>query len=1651
MSRLLKVYLSPCIKSEKNTKRPVALLKFYYMLYLFLDDWSSNIYQAINKPMHEMFVKTQHYNEAREKLETHRIVVISGSIGTGKSFLARKLISEKIEEGYQLKSVESLFKWRTYGKQIVLLDDVFSKPCTFSRKSLELKSLLKTIQLYLEPDDETGKTVLLIITIRPDVLVVLKEDKSLDILQNVEYQVDLTQPIPFAEKLEILRTHEKKYSKSEKITDDCANDICKVKCPCFPICVKLFFQQDDLFQKGSRFFENPVRIIQSEISQMYKDDREVFAFLIMLILNDGEINDSCLGTDACIAHIDPLLGILRCRNDELVQIMNECLDRIPDLYVTRGNNKIKIQHDCIFQAICVSFSKILPMPCLKYLPFEFITERVRVETDQRIDEHIIIPSRFYVSLAERFLNEIELGCIRHVCGHQAMFSPVFLAIFSDCLQKLQETDKMKYFRILQSTEQEKDHGCLWNGCLLYWATAVDNNKLCSKLLLKNFYQTVKEVDSLFVKVQASATFVLASLFRYKQILLQRLQDLGGDINSSVHEERKMQTYGCDYCITQDTHGMTVLQASIFGELTVNKDTVRYLLENKAHFREDITVYRTLSKAVQIEDETLVRLLLAYQADVNSIDLNGNSALFYAVKTDNLAIAQILLANKYQKNNSYHLMNHVKSVQMASLLLESHDINTPDISGKIPLHYAFNEELVNFFFRNGSPVDKKDSAGRSPLFYSKTGAIALALISHNANITLLDSEGKNVAHFLQDTCVLSAIMNKMNEEGKNEVLNSTDKDGRTPIFYCSNENNQNKLEFLLKHGALVNKKCEKYNLRNSLGNDFCIETIEDQGLGQLIYTESFPCHDSTGENIRLLPKASVRQIYTQNWIAFSTKILFLPRHSFAVTPESYPEESDVCAQISDDRHSELTVCSSNIETENKQAHPTEKSEETNIHTKGDCTVAMNLIASGKFDIQILTTLNSYGVDWMEVDDHGNNVLHYLLLPQNEGNRTNVILVMEGIISKVSKVHLRKFINGKDDNNNTPLHLACLCRLTNKLGKKERIGVIKLLLQLGADVNDINSWNQTPLNCLLNCRCRSFELASILIKGMSKISINIPCQGGWSPLQTLLSIQDCDKYFLEDAKRILESLLEAGANLEETLSNPKCLSKYINPFLFEFLLQKYSCRISDEIQEKMVTILDQAESIPNTWTILAIISKVKVLSVDTFISKLATMQANDKFIKHTILKLCSQDLSNALVNKVVQWLFQSDKNLDYQDVNGNTYLINAVRYYLNDFKGLLEIMTFLLQKGANPNIKNSKNETVVYHLILSDGFDENVKKGLELLSNYGTNIDCGQPFIWAAKSHKLRTKVIQILPGSVSPDDEDEIGNAFHHLVKSYSHGIDVGLTSIKEFYAKGVEINSKNKDGETPLHMAVRLNVRKDIVLQLLSHNANVNRKNKEGQTPMHYILLYLDVNEIFLFNEFIRYGGDLSLIDTFGRNYLHYAVLAMRPDTLKILSIILQRNICDINAKNCFGKSILHTVCKINCRYHYISEVATSSYHLEVSDNEWCAGLRIHALRLLINFNGNIDITNSKGRSVMHILVIQYDYFMKQKKRDSLKHLHSIIGMIKLLISRKINLQIKDKNGKTVTDYLKEFCLTDLRNFFEGHISSHQLKEMVTSEVLYIR
>lgn len=42
----------------------------------------------------------------------------------------------------------------------------------------------------------------------------------------------------------------------------------------------------------------------------------------------------------------------------------------------------------------------------------------------------------------------------------------------------------------------------------------------------------------------------------------------------------------------------------------------------------------------------------------------------------------------------------------------------------------------------------------------------------------------------------------------------------------------------------------------------------------------------------------------------------------------------------------------------------------------------------------------------------------------------------------------------------------------------------------------------------------------------------------------------------------------------------------------------------------------------------------------------------------------------------------------------------------------------------------------------------------------------------------------------------------------------------------------NNEKETPLHLAVDLNL-KDVVVKLIRHNANVNCKDGNGNTPLH--------------------------------------------------------------------------------------------------------------------------------------------------------------------------------------------------------------------------
>ncbi|WP_265033965.1 ankyrin repeat domain-containing protein [Wolbachia endosymbiont (group A) of Sicus ferrugineus] len=60
-----------------------------------------------------------------------------------------------------------------------------------------------------------------------------------------------------------------------------------------------------------------------------------------------------------------------------------------------------------------------------------------------------------------------------------------------------------------------------------------------------------------------------------------------------------------------------------------------------------------------------------------------------------------------------------------------------------------------------------------------------------------------------------------------------------------------------------------------------------------------------------------------------------------------------------------------------------------------------------------------------------------------------------------------------------------------------------------------------------------------------------------------------------------------------------------------------------------------------------------------------------------------------------------------------------------------------------------------------------------------------------------------------------------------------LGTTEYFIQKGADVNAKDKDGNTPLHLAA-MKGKIDVVKILLEYNADVNTKNNEGRTALYY-------------------------------------------------------------------------------------------------------------------------------------------------------------------------------------------------------------------------
>jgi len=183
-----------------------------------------------------------------------------------------------------------------------------------------------------------------------------------------------------------------------------------------------------------------------------------------------------------------------------------------------------------------------------------------------------------------------------------------------------------------------------------------------------------------------------------------------------------------------------------------------------------------------------------------------------------------------------------------------------------------------------------------------------------------------------------------------------------------------------------------------------------------------------------------------------------------------------------------------------------------------------------------------------------------------------------------------------------------------------------------------------------------------------------------------------------------------------------------------------------------------------------------------------------------------------------------------------------------------------------------------------------------------------------------------------------------------------VDDVKSFLDKGVDVNAKDKYGQTPLHIAVgRENI--EIVKFLVSEKgADVNAKEVDEKTPLHLAASYNDKVEIARF--LVSNGADVKAKNNGGYTPLHKAVGGKNVELVRYL---VMEGKADVEAKDGYGDTPLNTAV-LNGRSAEIIKflVSEGKANVNAPDDDYSTPLHSVAMKQNIEF-AKILISSGKA------------------------------------------------------------------------------------------
>lgn len=236
--------------------------------------------------------------------------------------------------------------------------------------------------------------------------------------------------------------------------------------------------------------------------------------------------------------------------------------------------------------------------------------------------------------------------------------------------------------------------------------------------------------------------------------------------------------------------------------------------------------------------------------------------------------------------------------------------------------------------------------------------------------------------------------------------------------------------------------------------------------------------------------------------------------------------------------------------------------------------------------------------------------------------------------------------------------------------------------------------------------------------------------------------------------------------------------------------------------------------------------------------------------------SRGVTNGI--EVFKYLESTGLTINTISKNGNN---NPLHYLTNKSKDI-ELLNYFISKGVDINLPNKDGNTPFMYAA-SNGNLEIVKTYYKTLKSINQTNNLGETALTYAVKNNSSEIVKFLIENKADINILDKENNSLtYYLILSYSKKEETNFNDkVSLLKAQNFKLNTLQNKENTLLHVAILKNST-ELAKQVLAWGSNINQKNKDGETPLHIAAMKAKDTELLKF--LIQNGADKKVTTSFG-------------------------------------------------------------------------------------------------------------------------------------------------------------------------------------------